>query len=272
MSTEQASRIASRYAPLIGIDPYSEGRHSPARTDELLFWNYGFWLSDTTDPKIASLNLLEKLLSQLPAPPAKILDVAFGQGGSLKRLCDIYGASNVTGINIAADQIAHAKNAGISCELIEKDAAEIDFEKMSFDGILCMEAAFHFSTRLTFLKHAHRILKRGGRLVMSDFLMRSGVGLHPLEFPPENYTSSLDEYKNCFTKAGFLTKLTDVEVITDNQLVPFFKAVAEDAGYLPFPNPEKINILDGNNQERIMFILTRLLNISECVVVCAERE
>jgi ubiquinone/menaquinone biosynthesis C-methylase UbiE len=263
----QASKIAAKYAPLVGIDQFGQG----APTDELQFWNYGLWNEGQADPKAASEALLDRLIGQLPPPPARILDVAFGQGGSLKRLCAIYGENNVVGINIADDQVKHAKSAGIACQIMVMDAAKVSFDDESFDGILCMEAAFHFRTRLSFLKNAFRVLRPEGRLVLSDFLLRSGVNLDSDIFPPENIVRSIDEYRMLYRDAGFSPDALEVQSTATLQLVPFIARMAELAGYLPTPDPEHINIEAGHSREAILFILTRLLNIADTVIVCGRR-
>jgi 2-polyprenyl-3-methyl-5-hydroxy-6-metoxy-1,4-benzoquinol methylase len=266
--TIQANKIAAKYAPLVGTDQFGCGNP----TDELQFWNYGLWRDGLDDPKQASQALLAHLIGQLPPPPARILDVAFGQGGSLKSLCAIYGAANVVGINIAEDQIRRAKSAGLACRIMLMDAAEMSFEDQSFDGILCMEAAFHFRTRQSFLSKALRMLRPGGRMVLSDFLLRSGVALDSDIFPPENIVGSLDEYRALYRAAGFPSAGLEIRSTATEQLVPFIARMAELAGYLPRPDPEQINIEAGHSREAILFILTRLLNIADTVVVCARRE
>jgi ubiquinone/menaquinone biosynthesis C-methylase UbiE len=263
----QASKIAAKYAPLVGIDQFGQG----GPTDELQFWNYGLWNEGLDDPKEASEALLERLIGQLPPPPARILDVAFGQGGSLRRLCAIYGEKNVVGINIADDQVRRAKSAGLACRIMVMDAAKMSFEDESFDGILCMEAAFHFRTRSSFLRNAFRILRPEGRLVLSDFLLRSGVALDSDIFPPENIVCSLDEYRTLYRDAGFSSDGLEIRSTATLQLVPFIARMAEFAGYLPTPDPEQINIEAGHSREAILFILTRLLNIADTAIVCARR-
>jgi len=264
---QQALIMEEKYAPLVGINQYGEGE----ATDELQFWNYGHWVDGETDPKRASLRLLHDLINELPTGQNKILDVAFGQGRSLIELSRIYGSENVTGINIATDQVQHAKAAGINCEILQMDAAKMTFEDQNFDGILCMEAAFHFKSRKNFLAHAFRTLKPGGKLVLSDFLMRGIVGLNPMVFPPENCVASVDEYRDLFLGAGFKDENLDIRLSTNDQLVPFFVKQLTYAGYLPDPDPKKINMDAAHSQVAITFILTRLLNISETVLVTATR-
>lgn len=263
MSNQQ--RMQEKYAPLVGIDQFGDG----SRTAELQYWNYGLWDGDQADPKIASEMLVDTLIGLLPASPASILDVGFGQGGSVRDLCRRYGPANVVGVNIAADQVEHAKASGVDCDLRIMDAADLDFGPESFDGILCVEAAFHFDSRESFLKGAFSALKPGGRLVLSDFLMRSGIGLDPVIFPPINIVGSLDDYRSTYFKAGFRHEDLQIEVTTNRQLVPFIARMAEFAGYLPQPNPEVIRIDQRHSQTSIAFILTRLLNVGETVIAVA---
>jgi hypothetical protein len=108
-------------------------------------------------------------------------------------------------------------------------------------------------------------------LVLSDFLLRSGVGLDGDIFPPENIVGSLDEYRTLYWDAGFSPDALQVRSTATEQLVPFIARMAEFAGYLPAPDPEQINIEAGHSREAILFILTRLLNIADTVIVCARR-
>lgn len=222
-------------------------------------------------PNAASKNLLDHLVSLLPPPSSRILDVGFGQGASTKQLCERYGSKNVVGINIAPNQVEYARNSGVDCELHTMDAGSMEFPDESFDGILCMEAAFHFSSRLSFLKRAHHALRPGGSLVMSDLIFRSDVALDPLVFPIENQLNSLSEYEELFQQAGFALEDVSITDITNVQLVPFAATLLTYAGYLPYPDPRKININAESGREAILFILTRLLNISHCVCVKAIR-
>lgn len=258
-------QIQKKYAHLVGIDQFGVG----SRTEELQYWNYGLWDTQQDDPKLASEMLVSTLMERLPEAPASILDVGFGQGASVRELCRRYGRDNVVGINIAADQVEHARASGIDCDLRVMDAAHLEFEPESFDGILSVEAAFHFDSRESFLKGAFEALKPGGKLVLSDFLMRGNLGLDPDVFPTANVTSSMDEYRNVFTKAGFARENVHIDVTTTRQLLPFIARMAEFAGYMPKPDPKIIRIDEHHSQAAIEFILTRLLNVGDTVITVA---
>jgi SAM-dependent methyltransferase len=197
--------------------------------------------------------------------------VAFGQGATLRELCVRYGTENVTGINIASDQVEHARQAGIACDMHVMDAAELDFPAGSFDGILCVEAAFHFRSRASFLNKAFDVLRPGGVLVLSDFLLRGTVALDHDIFPPENITNSVQDYRQLFAEAGFSPSAVTVEITTNRQLVPFLSRMLEFSGYLPQPDPDVIRIEEVHSQVAIQFVLSRLLNISDTAIVTARR-
>jgi hypothetical protein len=48
------------------------------------------------------------------------------------------------------------------------DAVRLPFRGASFDGLICVEAAFHFPSRSAFFAEALRVLRPGGVLSMSD--------------------------------------------------------------------------------------------------------
>ena len=73
----------------------------------------------------------------------------------------------------------------------------------SFDAVLCVEAGFHFRSRLAFLQEARRILRPGGTLVMQDVLHSSptrGADGHPVQAEP---IAGCDDYAAIVAEAGF---------------------------------------------------------------------
>jgi len=169
------------------------------------FFDFGYWLAETRTQQEASQNLVEKLLDFLPERQGMILDVACGMGASTRYLTQYYAPSAIFGINISAQQLAHSRKNAPGCQFRLMDATRLEFEGELFDAVLCVEAAYHFETRLQFLNEAWRVLKPGGYLLLSDMLFSSQptspwTWLLP---PGENNVLSPYEYQKLCHEVGF---------------------------------------------------------------------
>jgi ubiquinone/menaquinone biosynthesis C-methylase UbiE len=173
------------------------------------FLNFGYWHEDTTDHKQACENLMEELLSFIPKKSGTILDVACGKGATTAYLMKCYPARNITGINISQSQLEIARVNAPGCTFLKMSATDLEFADCSFDNVICVEAAFHFCTRERFLREAHRVLKPGGRLILSDILNTLEGEKTNETRTEQNYVPDLDKYRAILTKAGF----GEVEVV-----------------------------------------------------------
>ena len=161
------------------------------------FYNYGYSANETDSQEQASINLVERLLAFIPARKGTILDVACGLGASTRHLLNYYDPVDVTAINLSDPQLERAKQNAPGCRFLNMDAARLEFADASFDNIICVESAFHFQTRERFLEEALRVLKPGGRLVLSDILGRFTRRTDP------NYLLGPADYAALLSKVGF---------------------------------------------------------------------
>jgi ubiquinone/menaquinone biosynthesis C-methylase UbiE len=105
---------------------------------------------------------------------AKLLDVACGAGGPALRIAAITGCT-VVGIDVHDDAIAMANSLTRQQGLADRvefgtvDAtAPLPFENSSFDAITCIDAINHFPDRERVVADWARLLKPGGRLLVTD--------------------------------------------------------------------------------------------------------
>jgi len=103
----------------------------------------------------------------------KILDAGCGVGGSAIWLAKKFGVSAV-GINISEVQLEkarkYAKKNGVSdkVKFHLMDFTKTGFDNGLFDIVWSIESVCHADNKLDFLKEAYRVLKKGGKLIISD--------------------------------------------------------------------------------------------------------
>ncbi|HEB51402.1 MAG TPA: SAM-dependent methyltransferase [Desulfobulbus sp.] len=176
------------------------------------FLNYGYWDESTTNQKEASERLMEKLIALIPEKQGPILDVACGMGASTRYLMRYYRPEEIYAINISARQLARASEKAPGCTFREMNATRLDFRDCFFGSVLCVEAAFHFETRLDFFREAYRVLRPGGTLVLSDILMHREAEERRSYRTVRNYVPDLDAYAGQLQQAGF--RRVSVEDVT----------------------------------------------------------
>jgi SAM-dependent methyltransferase len=173
------------------------------------YMNFGYWDESTLNQKQACENLMEKLFSFIPEKKGTILDVACGKGATTAYLLKYYLPQDITGINISERQLERARNNAPGCTFRLMSATQLDLPPDVFDAVLCVEAAFHFDTREKFLEEALRVLRPGGRLVVSDILMTLEAERKRDTRTEKNYVRDLEEYRGILERTGF----REVEVI-----------------------------------------------------------
>jgi ubiquinone/menaquinone biosynthesis C-methylase UbiE len=168
--------------------------------------NFGYWRADTASAGEAGENLVDELLALKPPSGGLALDVGCGKGMTARRLCGHFEAENVFGINISREHLAKCAVNAPNCTFLEMDATAMEFPDESFEYVISVEAAFHFQTREKFFAEALRVLRPGGKFVLSDIL----TDRQTPHQPPDNRMPDLGAYHRLFDRIGFIeTRIVD---------------------------------------------------------------
>ena len=110
-------------------------------------------------------NWMAKELRDLP-PLSHVLEVGCGDASFTKEL--IRYSPDVTAIDISAQQIAENRRRFAGITFLQHDVAErFPFQDNSFEAIWCSEVLEHLFDPAFALREMHRIMKPGGRLLVT---------------------------------------------------------------------------------------------------------
>lgn len=93
----------------------------------------------------------------------KILDIGCGTGLNSKNFID---GNDVTGIDISEEAINKYKLINKKCHVADIIQG-LPFEKETFDLVFCSEVIEHNVDTYKFLNEINRVLKKGGKLLLS---------------------------------------------------------------------------------------------------------
>lgn len=192
-----------------------------------------------------------RVLDRVDVEGKQVLEVGSGVGGCCAIIAGERGAAGVLGLDVEPAVIARAEQMiareglddRVSFALVEPGPFPVESER--FDVVFSKDAMCHIEDKEALYAELFRVLKRGGRLAVGDWLrdadgpyspaMQTFVATTGLSF----HLDSLDGVKRKLEAAGFV----DVEVVNRNE---WFAAEARrEAELLEGPLAQQVETLRG---------------------------
>ena len=135
----------------------------------------GFWDTPDSEASLDDAVVIDRLTVD---DSAHVLDLGCGVGGPALRITARTSA-RVTGISISPEQVKAANRlaaeAGVADRAVFRhaDAMKLPFADQSFDAVLALESIGHMPDRQQALTEACRVLRPGGRIVLTDAFERA---------------------------------------------------------------------------------------------------
>lgn len=144
--------------------------------------HWGYFSSRTADSSVSSWAAAAETMTDRVCTAGRvgdgkrILDVGCGFGGTIGFLNDKLTGCELVGLNIDERQLLRARELvtarpGNTVRFVQGDACALPFADGTFDVVLAVECIFHFPSRKTFFTEARRVLRPGGTLALSDFVI-----------------------------------------------------------------------------------------------------
>ena len=133
--------------------------------------NLGLWEGpgDESEAPAAVRRLVAAAAEPLPQR-GDVLDVGNGLGAQDHLIADLAQPRRLVALNVTLSQLTagRARLRAAGALALNADAVRLPLADGSFDGVISVEAAFHFRSRAEFFAEAFRVLRPGGVLSITD--------------------------------------------------------------------------------------------------------
>jgi len=137
--------------------------------------NLGLWEGPGTEDEAeaACRRLVRTLALALPVG-GTILDVGNGLGTQDRLIAEAVRPRRLVAVNITEWQLTAGRDRlkQAAAAPVAGDAVRLPVADGTVDGVISVEAAFHFRSRKAFFDECYRVLRPGGVLSMSDISIR----------------------------------------------------------------------------------------------------
>ncbi|WP_329250488.1 methyltransferase domain-containing protein [Actinoallomurus sp. NBC_01490] len=181
--------------------------------------HFGYWDSPDDDATLrqAAVRMTDLMISKARVSAGEhLLDVGCGLGGPGVRLAQATGV-RVTGVTVSQEQVKLANQLAAESGLAERvrfecaDAMRLPYEADSFDAAWALESIIHVPDRARVLSEMARVVRPGGRVLLTDIFERAPIPEHKRE-PVEAYyretllgpTVTIDDYPGLIRNAGLM--------------------------------------------------------------------
>ena len=191
--------------------------HSRAVAMLQAVWGEGF-LSPGGEPEVA------RLIGDAELTGLAVLDIGCGAGGIDLALVRNHGAAYVTGIDVedtvltCARKLVERANLGARIGVAKVAPGPLPFPPGSFDVVFSKDSIVHIPDKHALMRELYRVLRPGGRLIASDWLMGHDGAPSPdmaayIEAEGLNFgMASPARYEDALRSAGF----RDISVTSRN--------------------------------------------------------